>query len=122
MTSPVGIKDQNWFVNGVAALSVEITPQELLEGLLAIERGAGRVRKERWGPRLIDLDILFFGQQVIRSADLRVPHPRMHQRKFVLVPMVQLAPDLVHPTLGVTMAELLDNVRDADQVVSPIEA
>ena len=81
----------------------------------------GRIRKERWEPRVIDLDILAFGQDIIHEEDLEVPHPLMHLRKFVLLPMSQLAPDLVHPVFGVTMVELLRRLPDDGQMVVPLK-
>lgn len=121
LTEPVGVKGQNWYVNGVISISIEIPPQELLGTLLDIEEEMGRVRGERWESRIIDLDILLYGHEIIHEEDLTVPHPLMHLRKFVLVPLVQLAADLIHPSLGVTMAELLRRIPNNGQEVVPLE-
>jgi 2-amino-4-hydroxy-6-hydroxymethyldihydropteridine diphosphokinase len=117
---PVGVKGQDWYVNGVIVLSADISAQELLKSLLAIEIDMGRERKRKWDSRIIDLDILLFGEEVISEKGLQVPHPLMHLRRFVLVPMVSLAPDLVHPVLGKSMAELLVDSPKKEQSVAPI--
>ena len=119
-TQPVGVKGQDWYVNGVIVLSAEISAQDLLKGLLAIEVDMGRERKGKWDSRIIDLDILLFGEEVISEKGLQVPHPLMHSRRFVLVPMVSLAPDLVHPVLGKSMAELLVDSPEKEQSVVPM--
>ena len=118
LTKPVGVEDQNWFVNGVASLTVEVSPQVLLRRVMEIEADMGRVRRERWGPRIIDLDILLFGREIIQEENLKVPHPLMHLRRFVLEPLVKLVPDLIHPSLGVSMMELLRKLPDDGQVVT----
>ncbi len=120
-TEPVGVEEQDWFVNGVISLSADISARHLLNGLLAIEAHMGRERKKKWDPRIIDLDILLFGQDVIDEKDLAIPHPLMHLRKFVLVPMVQFAPDLIHPVSGSTMARLLDDLPGEGQGIVPLE-
>ena len=94
---------------------------QLLKSLLAIEADLGRERKKKWDPRTIDLDILLFGQDVTDEHDLTVPHPYLHLRKFVLVPMTQLVPDLIHPVLGNTMSELLDSLPEEGQAVFTME-
>ena len=121
LTKPVGVEDQDWYVNGVMTLKTDLPPQDLLNHLMSIEEKMGRVRRERWESRIIDLDILFFGQQIINEKNLTVPHPRLHFRRFVLVPMTQIAPDLTHPSLGLTMAELLGKCPDDGQVVIPVK-
>ncbi len=92
-TQPVGYVDQPWFYNTVAEMEVEITPFQLLDLLQKVEKKLGRVRKIRWGPRTIDLDILLFGDRIIRHPKLTVPHPRMGERAFVMVPLSYLIPD-----------------------------
>lgn len=117
LTEPQGVKGQEWYVNGVVAMSVGISAQALMKSLLDIEAGMGRMRKERWGPRIIDLDILLFGQEIMKEENIKIPHPRMHERRFVIAPMVDLAPNLVHPSFGKTMAELLQSIPENGQVV-----
>jgi 2-amino-4-hydroxy-6-hydroxymethyldihydropteridine diphosphokinase len=118
LTKPVGVEGQEWYVNGVASLVTDISPQDLLKRLLAIEADMGRVRREQWGPRNIDLDILLFGREIIQESNLTIPHPRMHLRRFVLEPITQLAPDLVNPALGLSMKELLEQLPEDDQIVT----
>lgn len=121
LTKPVGVEEQDWFVNGVASLTTEISPNVLLRRVLDIEADMGRVRRERWGPRIIDLDILLFGQEIIHEENLKVPHPLMHLRLFVLEPLAELVPDLIHPSLGLSMMELLRRLSDDGQVVTLIK-
>jgi 2-amino-4-hydroxy-6-hydroxymethyldihydropteridine diphosphokinase len=99
-TEPVGPVEQGPFVNGAVRLATELSPRQLLERLLAIEQRLGRVRKERFGPRTIDLDLLVYGHEVIDEPGLIVPHPRLHERRFALEPLADLAPDLVVPGRG----------------------
>jgi 2-amino-4-hydroxy-6-hydroxymethyldihydropteridine diphosphokinase len=100
-TDPVGYTDQPRFLNGVAELETELAPRELLERLLAVERDLGRVREgPRYGPRTIDLDLLLYGDAVVDEPGLRIPHPRMTERRFVLEPLAELEPDLVIPGRG----------------------
>jgi len=118
-TEPVGKKDQEWFINGVAAVETTMGPRELLEFLLSVEKEMGRTRKERWGPRIIDLDILFYGDRVRNEEGLQIPHPRLHERRFVLVPLKDIAPDLVHPVFHRTVSQLLGELTAAEEV-SPV--
>jgi 2-amino-4-hydroxy-6-hydroxymethyldihydropteridine diphosphokinase len=99
-TEPVGIVDQPRFLNAAARLETELAPRELLDRLLAVERDLGRVRVERYGPRTIDLDLLLYGDEVVDEPGLRVPHPRLGERRFVLEPLLELDPGLVVPGLG----------------------
>jgi 2-amino-4-hydroxy-6-hydroxymethyldihydropteridine diphosphokinase len=121
LTRPVGVEGQEWYLNGVASVEAEISAGDLLARLLAIESTLGRVRAEKWGPRIIDLDLLLFGEEIIQSEELQVPHPLMHVRRFVLVPMVELAPWVVHPVLGRAMKELLESMAEDGQEVIPVE-
>lgn len=99
-TDPVGVVDQPAFLNGAAALDTELSPRELLDALLSIERELGRERRERWGPRTIDLDLLLYGEERIDEPGLTVPHPRLHERRFALEPLADLDPELVIPGRG----------------------
>ena len=95
------------FLNGVIEIETTFAPHDLLHRLLEIERHMGRERREKWEPRIIDLDLLLYGDQIINSDTLTVPHPLMHTRRFVLQPLAQLAPRLIHPTLEAPIADLL---------------
>jgi len=108
-TAPVGYLDQPQFVNAAALLETTLAPLDLLHGLLEIERSMGRNRKAAppKGPRVIDLDLLLYGDVVLASPELTLPHPEMHERAFVLAPLAEIAPAMMHPTLRVTVAELL---------------
>lgn len=99
------------FLNGAAEVRTTLGPEELLTRLLEIERELGRKRREKWGPRTIDLDLLLYGEQVIDQPGLTVPHPLMHERAFVLRPLAQIAPDVLHPTLNLTIQQLLDRLN-----------
>jgi len=109
-TEPEGVTGQPWYVNCVALIATTKSSFELLKGLLNIESAMGRVRKKRWDARIIDLDILLFGQEIRESHNLIIPHPLMHTRRFILEPLVQLTPDLVHPVFKLTMSELLNKL------------
>lgn len=120
-TEPVGVNGQEWYLNCVAEISSGISAKRLMERLLAIEKDMGRVREGgRWQARIIDLDILMFGMELIHEDNLTVPHPLMHRRRFVIVPMVDLAPDLIHPSLGKSMSELLQEIPGDGQEVKPL--
>ena len=109
-TEPWGVADQPRFHNAVAEIETEQEPAELLTRLLDVERGLGRVRKEKWGPRTIDLDLLLYGDRQIDSDTLSVPHPRLPERKFVLEGLAELCPDRMVPGLDRTVRELLEHV------------
>jgi len=111
-TEPVGVVDQPPFLNGVVALDTTLSARELLDALLRVEAELGRVREEgeRWGPRTIDLDLLVYGPEVVDEPGLRVPHPRLHERRFALEPLAELAPDLVVPGRG-QVSELLEGLH-----------
>ena len=120
-TEPVDYLDQDWFVNAVAKVVTDAAPETLLRQLLDIELQAGRVRGgARFGPRVIDLDLRFFGDRVIDSPDLVIPHPRMHKRRFVLMPMCDIDPLFRHPVMGRTVAQLLEALDETEQQVVPM--
>lgn len=120
-SEPVGYTEQGHFLNSVLKVSTTLSPQELLRGLQAIENELKRKRLFRWGPRTIDLDILFYGQEVIQEESLVIPHERLHTRAFVLVPLMELAPDLVHPGSGKTIGEHLQTLDKEGQSVTRVE-
>jgi 2-amino-4-hydroxy-6-hydroxymethyldihydropteridine diphosphokinase len=106
-TEPRDILDQPWFLNQVVEIETDLFPRQLFQHLQRIEREMGRIKRMPKGPRLIDLDILLYGSAVVKTRDLEIPHPRMTERRFVLAPLAELAPDLRHPMLRKTMRELL---------------
>ena len=116
-TEPVGYHEQEDFINAVAAVETDRTPADLLRVCRSIEDRLGRKREVHWGPRTADLDILLYGSQVVSQADLSIPHPRMAERRFVLTPLVEIAPDAVHSQLHRTAAQLLDELNDRHSVV-----
>jgi len=115
-TEPVEFTAQPWFLNCVVELETDLTPQRLMAELLAIEQEMGRERTQKKGPRVIDLDILLFGDLVTSSADLTIPHPAMQERRFVLEPLVEIAPQVTHPRLKKTAKELLERLPSGQSV------
>jgi 2-amino-4-hydroxy-6-hydroxymethyldihydropteridine diphosphokinase len=109
-TEPWGLRDQPPFLNQVAEIETERAPRVLLASLQELEREFGRVRRERWGPRTLDLDLLLFGDRAVREPGLEVPHPRLAERRFVLEGLAELCPDRSVPGLGRTVRELLEAV------------
>ena len=116
-TEPVGVEGQDTFVNGVVCVDTDLSALTLLKHLLKIETDIGRVRVKKWDARVIDLDILLFGSRVINKPDLVVPHPLMHLRRFVLTPLLQIAPDLIHPVLCQSIRELAGVLPENGQAV-----
>ncbi|MGD8252041.1 MAG: 2-amino-4-hydroxy-6-hydroxymethyldihydropteridine diphosphokinase [Desulfobacterales bacterium] len=117
-TAPVDYTDQAWFVNAAIRMSTRLSPQTLLERLQAIQTDAGRPREGiRFGPRILDLDILFFGNRIVDSPALTIPHPRLHKRRFVLEPLCDINPDIVHPVLNVSIQTLLSRIDDPEQEI-----
>ena len=110
---------KTWFVNGAIELDTALAPEALLKKLQAIEEAMGRkrVKGKRWGSRIIDLDILLYDQDVIEKRALKIPHPELHKRRFVLLPLAELAPQVVHPQLGQSISSLLATVKDDKRVV-----
>jgi len=115
-TEPVDLLEQPWFLNCVVEGETVVPPVELLKKLRELEKHMGSKKSVARGPRLIDLDILVYGQQTIDSPELQVPHPRMHLRRFVLIPLAEIAPGLKHPAWGGTAAELLAVLEDRSAV------
>lgn len=113
---PNHILGQIWFYNGVVRIETSIKPRSLLDILQETEKALGRDQTHRAGPRTIDFDILFYGQEIINEPGLTIPHPRLHTRGFVLIPMVELDPTWHHPVLNQTIKELLDRLEDSSQV------
>ena len=116
-TDPVGYEAQAHFLNGVAAIQTDLPPLSLLHVLKDIETAIGRKHRIRWGPREIDLDILLYGDLCLQTEKLVIPHPEMHLRRFVLAPLAEIAPDLVHPVFQETIHVLLERLEDNKSVL-----
>ena len=119
-TEPVDFTDQPWFLNCAVAVRTELPPRDFLKGVLALERSMGRQRTQPKGPRVIDIDILLFGAQTINTPQLSVPHPAMAQRRFVLEPLAEIAPEVAHPVLKKTVRELRNALPNKDAKVRRI--
>ncbi|MEW6096111.1 MAG: 2-amino-4-hydroxy-6-hydroxymethyldihydropteridine diphosphokinase [bacterium] len=115
-TEPVGVKNQDLFLNLVIELDTVLLPQELLAILKQVEGKLGKKIKRKWGPRTIDLDILFYDNIILELPDLQIPHKLMHKRAFVLIPLSQIAPNIKHPVLNKTINDLLDELADNSKV------
>lgn len=110
-TEPWGVKDQPRFINMAVEAETDLPPRELLILLKDVERRLGRVEGARWGPRVIDLDILLYNGLVLKEPGLEIPHPLMHERDFVLAPLSEIAPDVIHPVLGKSIEELKRDLK-----------
>ena len=115
-TEPWGKTNQPGFLNQAIQLESRWSPAELLEKILGLEKKMGRVRGEKWGERIIDIDIIYFGDQCIDTGELVIPHPRLSERRFVLVPLVEISPEFVHPVSGKSNAMLLGECKDSLEV------
>jgi 2-amino-4-hydroxy-6-hydroxymethyldihydropteridine diphosphokinase len=115
-TAPVEVTNQPWFLNAVVRLETRLDPNRLMGLLLDIERAMGRERTRPKGPRSIDLDILLFDDQEFHSDTVDIPHPSMHLRRFVLIPLAELAPNLQHPSLHLSVSQMLDRLPQTDTV------
>lgn len=116
-TEPVGIEDQPWFINTAVEVETDLPPLELLRRLKEIERLLGRRERGRWAMREIDLDLLLYGDLVLEEAELALPHPQLDRRRFVLEPLVELAPELIHPRLQKRLRQLLAELEDGKKVI-----
>jgi 2-amino-4-hydroxy-6-hydroxymethyldihydropteridine diphosphokinase len=116
-TEPMGYREQDDFINAVVELETGLSPDALLQQCRSIEEELGRVRTVRWGPRTIDVDILLYGTEMIETPELTIPHPLLHIRRFVLVPLCEIAPQAFHPKLQKTAADLLLDLQDHQSVV-----
>ena len=114
-TEPVGRIDQPMFLNAAATVRTSLTPRQLLEACLSIERQHGRERIERWGPRTLDIDLLLFADRIIDEPGLHVPHPRMHERLFVLIPAAEIAGDMRHPARQRDVRSMLGALQNAGE-------
>jgi 2-amino-4-hydroxy-6-hydroxymethyldihydropteridine diphosphokinase len=115
-TEAWGVKDQQSFLNQAMLIKTTLAPTDLLRILKQIEKETGRVETTKWGPRIIDIDILFYGHETVDIPELKIPHPYIQERRFTLVPMAEIAPGFVHPVLGNTMEELLEICVDESTV------
>ena len=111
-TAPVGNTEQDWFINSVIKISTQLNPDILLAVLLEIESKMGRIRKEKWGPRIIDLDLLFYDNLIIKQKDLTLPHPEIQKRNFVLQPLNEIEGNFIHPSLNKSINTLLKESKD----------
>ena len=118
-TDPVDYLDQDWFINYVIKIETSLDPFELLSRLKSIQKNAGRIKDAvRFGPRILDLDIILFDDEVINSQNLNIPHPRMHKRRFVLKPFCDIDPEIIHPVFKKNIKYLLDHMDDKEQGIA----
>jgi 2-amino-4-hydroxy-6-hydroxymethyldihydropteridine diphosphokinase len=116
-TQPWGEPNQDLFLNQVIMINTTQEPRDLLDKISRAERELGREKKEKWGPRVIDIDILFYGKRIIRDKGLEIPHPEFHKRGFVLVPMMEIAPEFIHPVFEKQIDDLYMNCEDSSEVI-----
>ena len=116
-TQPIGYTSQDWFVNGVIKIETDLEAPELFRTLKAIESRLGRIKTFRWGPRMIDLDILFFDEVEIHTEELQIPHPLIQDRQFVLIPLAEIDRNFVHPVLKKAIQELLNHLKESQGLV-----
>ena len=112
-TAAWGVEDQDYFLNQVVKIASDLSPEQLLDKVHHIEKALGRVRKHKWHERVIDVDILYYHDQVINQKHLKIPHPHLHNRRFTVVPLCEIAPDEIHPKLHKTNIVLLEECSDA---------
>ncbi|MFN3396076.1 MAG: 2-amino-4-hydroxy-6-hydroxymethyldihydropteridine diphosphokinase [Thermodesulfovibrionales bacterium] len=110
-TEPWGVREQPYFINMAVEVETDLPPDKLLQVVKEIEKEMGRTETYKWGPRIIDIDILLYNDLIYERSDLKIPHPFMHERDFVLRPLSEIAPDKVHPVLNKTISELLQNLQ-----------
>ena len=111
-TQPVGYTSQDWFVNGVIKIETELEPLVLLRAMKALEAHMGRKETFPWGPRVIDLDLLFYDEETIRTGELEIPHARLHERQFVLIPLAEIDPSYIHPLLKRSVGDLARGLKE----------
>ncbi|MFH2046475.1 MAG: 2-amino-4-hydroxy-6-hydroxymethyldihydropteridine diphosphokinase [Pseudomonadota bacterium] len=117
-TSPVDYKDQDWFINAVVKIETDLKPSELLKKMLSVQKKAGRGKdKVRFGPRILDLDIILYDDLVFNLPDITIPHPRMHNRLFVLKPLCDIDSSIIHPVFKKDIKHLLDSLDDSEQKI-----
>ncbi|MBP8986041.1 MAG: 2-amino-4-hydroxy-6-hydroxymethyldihydropteridine diphosphokinase [Syntrophobacterales bacterium] len=121
-TEPVGYLEQDWFVNAAVEIRTTLRPRSLLDALQELEKSLGRVRTVKGGPRSIDIDILLYDREIIDEEGLSIPHPELHRRRFVLVPLAEIASYVIHPVFGISVRGLLDRLEDTKKVIRLEEA
>ncbi|MFJ7640605.1 2-amino-4-hydroxy-6-hydroxymethyldihydropteridine diphosphokinase [Peribacillus sp. NPDC046944] len=115
-TDPVGYTDQDCFLNAVIKVETDLTPEDLLRACMQVEQELGRKRNVRWGPRTLDLDILLYNHENVETEILSIPHPRMHERAFVIIPLMELESDIILPKMNTSLSDLLEKIPDKEGV------